>query len=206
LLAISKHEFNPGQLFKIDLQLKDQPKDSHLKLSEGGILIKAERDASPKEYPSFRSLHDPLHIYFNVLMHQLIVASNPTSLIDFAHGSSKYISGLYKIYIKYERPQVLEYHIKFHNRQIVEMLEGLYTGWGHVDANLMSIYLFGHPKSQPPRHTGQQLASALKDTLKQFCYGISYGKCPSPCKAGRIHKCHKCSLPDHGASSCPKSE
>jgi len=69
LLAITKHEFNPGQLFKIDPQLKDKPRDSHLQLSDTGVLIKAERDASPKEYPSFQSLHDLLHIYFNILMH-----------------------------------------------------------------------------------------------------------------------------------------
>jgi len=39
--------------------MKDRPKDAHLQLSDMGILIKAERDSSPKEYPSFRSLHDP---------------------------------------------------------------------------------------------------------------------------------------------------
>jgi len=93
LLEIAKHELNPGQLFKIDLQLKDQPKDSQsIQLSEAGILIKAEEGHLPqKEYLSFRSLHDSLHIYFNVLMHQLIASGNQASLIDFAHSSSKYI-------------------------------------------------------------------------------------------------------------------
>ena len=51
LLAIVKHEFDPGQMFKIDPQMRDKPRDSHLKLSEAGVLIKAKRDASPKEYP-----------------------------------------------------------------------------------------------------------------------------------------------------------
>jgi len=32
LLEIAKHEFDPGQLFKINPQMKDQPKDSHLQL------------------------------------------------------------------------------------------------------------------------------------------------------------------------------
>src|SRR5882672_3717395 len=59
LLAITKHELDPGQLFKIDPQMKDRPKDAQLQLSDAGVLIKAERDGSPKEYPSFRSLHDP---------------------------------------------------------------------------------------------------------------------------------------------------
>jgi len=206
LLAIAKHKFDPGQLFKIDPQMKDQPKDSHLQLSEASILIKAERDASPKEYPSFRSLHDPLHIYFNVLMHQLITSRNHSSLIDFTHSSSKYISGLYNLYLKYEWPQVLEYHFKFHNRHIVEMQEGSYSSWGHVDADLMSLHLFGHPKSQAPKLSSQQPGPSAKDTSKQYCYAFSYGKCPSPCKARRIHRCRKCSSPDHRVSSCTKNE
>ena len=48
LLVITKHELDPGQLFKVNPQLKDQPKDAHLQLSDMGIIIKAERDASPK--------------------------------------------------------------------------------------------------------------------------------------------------------------
>ena len=46
LLAITKHEMDPGQLFKVDPQLKDRPKDAHLQLSDMGIIIKAKRDAS----------------------------------------------------------------------------------------------------------------------------------------------------------------
>jgi len=80
LLAIAKHEFNTGQLFKVDPQLKGKPWDSHFQLSEAGVLIKAEMDASPKEYPSFQSLHNPLHIYFNVLIHQLIASGNQKDL------------------------------------------------------------------------------------------------------------------------------
>src|SRR5882724_8576135 len=68
----------------------------------------------PQVYPSSRSLHDPLHIYFNILMNQLIVSGSQASLIHFAHSSSKYISGLYKLYLKYEWPQVLEYNFRFH--------------------------------------------------------------------------------------------
>jgi len=48
LLVITKHELDPGQLFKANPQLKDQPKDAHLQLSDMGIIIKSERDASPK--------------------------------------------------------------------------------------------------------------------------------------------------------------
>jgi len=206
LLAIVKHEFDPGQIFKIDPQMRDKPRDGHLQLSEAGVLIKAERDASPKEYPSFRSLHDPLHIYFNILMHQLIALGNHQALLDFAHGSSKYMSGLYKLYIEYEWPQVLEYHFRFHNRRIVEMQEGSYGGWEHVDADLMSLHLFGHPKSRPAKPSNQAAWPTPKDVSKQYCHAFTAGKCPSPCKSGRIHKCCKCGSADHSASSCSKSD
>jgi len=206
LLAITKHELDPGQLFKIDPQMKDRPKDAQLQLSDAGVLIKAERDGSPKEYPSFRSLHNPLHIYFNIIMHQLIVSGSQANLIEFTHGSSKYVSGLYKLYLEYEWPQVLEYHFKFHNRRVVEMQEGIYAGWGHVDGDLMALHLFGHPKSRPAKSGPSQPWSGTKDVSKQFCHAFTYGKCPSPCKSGRLHKCRKCSSPDHGASNCPKTD
>src|SRR5467141_936153 len=204
LLAIAKNKFDPGQLFKINPQMKDWHKDSHLQLSEAGILIKAERDTSPKEYASFRSLHDPLHIYFNILMHQLITLGNHQALLDFAHGSSKYMSGLYKLQIEYEWPQVLEYHFMFHNHCIVEMQEGSYGGWEHVDADLMSLHLFGHPKARPAKPSSQPAWPIPKDVSKQFCHAFTTGKCTSPCKSGRIHKCRKCGSTDHSASSCSK--
>jgi len=204
LLAIIKHELDPGHLFKIDPQMKDRPKDMQLQLSDAGILVKAERDGSPKEYPSFRSLHNPLHIYFNVIMHQLIASGSQVNLINFAHGSSKYMSGLYKLYLEYKWLQVLEYHFKFHNRCIVEMQEGIYAGWGHMDGDLISLYLFGNPKSRPVKPSSSQPWSGPKDVSKQFCHAFMYRKCPSPCKSGRIHKCRKCSSLDHRASACSK--
>jgi len=180
LLAISKHEFNPGQLFKINPQLKDRPKDAQLQLLDGGILIKAKRDAAPKEYPSFQSLHDPLHIYFNILMHQLITLGDQHTLMQFIHGSSKYMSGMYKLYLEYEWPQVFEYHFKFHNHRIIEMQEGHYGGWEHVASNPMSLHLFSHPKVHPSKQLVAPAWSAPKDVSKQFCHAFTYGKCPSP--------------------------
>jgi len=81
LLAITKHELDPVHLFKVDPQMKDRLKDAQLQLSDTGVLVKAERDGSPKEYPLFRSLHDPLHIYFNIIMHQLITSGHQANLI-----------------------------------------------------------------------------------------------------------------------------
>ena len=173
----------------IDPQMKDKPRDAKLQLSDAGILIKAESDMSPKEYPSFHSLHDPLHIYFNIIMHQLIASGNQIALLQFTHGLSKYMSGLYKLYLKFELPQVLEYHFRFHNRRIIEMQEGSYGGWEHVDTDLMSLHLFSHPKACHLKQNAQPAWSSTKDMLKQYCHVFMASKCPSLCKLGRIHKC-----------------
>jgi len=151
LLAITQHEFDLMQLSKIDPQLKDRPKDSSLQLSDAGVLIKAKQDSSPKEYPSFHSLHNPLHIYFTIITYQLIMSGNLPALIQFVHGLNKYISSLYKFYLDYEWLQVLECHFKFHNHHIIEMHEGTYRGWEHIDGDLMSLHLFGNPKTHPAK-------------------------------------------------------
>jgi len=155
LLAITKHEFNPGQLFKINPQLKDWPKDTHLQLSEAGILIKAERDMSPKEYPSSGPYTTP---------------STPTSTFSCTSSSHWHPASPHAIHPQlvqalpqYEWPQVLEYHFKFHNHCIVEMQEGVYCSWEHVDANLMSLHLFSHPKARPAKQNTQPAWSGLKD-------------------------------------------
>jgi len=206
LLAITKHEFDPGQIFKIDPQLRDKPRDRHLQLSETGVLNKGEKDTSPKEYPSFQSLHDPLHIYFNILMHQLIASRNHQVMLEFTHGSSKYMLGLLKLYIKYEWPQVLEYHFRFHNCQMVEMQEGSYGGWEHMDIDLMSLHLFCQPRNRLSKQSSQLAWLNTKDRSKQYCHMFTYSKFPSLCKLGRIHKCRKCGSPYHSMSSCSKAD
>src|SRR5882724_11813803 len=178
----------------------------HSLWSGGATALAIAGDTSPKEYPSFRSIHDPLHIYFNILMHQLITLGSPAPLTLFAHSSTKYMSGLYKLYLKYEWPQVLEYHFKFHNCHIVEMQDGIYNGWAHMDVDLMAMFLFSHPKAQQIKPASQQSGSGTKDISKQVCHAFTYDKCASPCKTGRTHKCRKCNLMDHGAVSCTKAD
>ena len=69
----------------------------HSLWSGGATALAIAGDTSPKEYPSFRSLHDPLQIYFNILMHQLITLGNLPVLMQIANSSSKYMAGLYKL-------------------------------------------------------------------------------------------------------------
>jgi len=77
-------------------------------------------------------------------------------LIQITHCSCKYISRLYKLYLKYEWPQVLEYHFKFHNCHMVEMQEGIYVGWEHVDTDLMSVHLLATPSHGLPSQVHSQ--------------------------------------------------
>ena len=91
--------------------------------------------------------------------------------MEFAHSSSKYMSGIYKLYLKYEWPQVLEYH---YNHLMVEMQDGNYRGWGHVDADPMSLYLFGHPKARQVKQVAQSSWTGSKDVSKQFCHAFTY--------------------------------
>jgi len=72
--------------FKINPQLKDRPRITTCSY-RGWHSIKAERDASPRNthHSGIQGpCHDPLHIYFNVLMNQLIASGNQASLINFA--------------------------------------------------------------------------------------------------------------------------
>ena len=154
----------------------------------------------------FQSLHDPLHIYFAVIMHELIMSSNTPALIDFIHGSSKYLSSLYKLYLDCEWLQVLEYHFKFHNCHIVKMQEGQYGGWEQVDSNLMSIHLYRHLKTYQSKPNASSNWTSNKDVLKQVCNTFQYSKCTVPCKTGRIHKCQKCNSLDHGLPVCTKAD
>src|SRR5882672_1759312 len=99
-------------------------------------------------------------------MHQLITLGNLPILTQFTHSLSKYMAGLYKLYLEYEWPQVLKYHFKSHNHHIVEMQEGVYSGWEHMDADIMSLHLFGHPKVVPAKQNTQPAWSGSKDLSK----------------------------------------
>jgi len=97
------------------------------------------------------------------------MSSNTSALIDFTQGSSKYMSALYKLYLDYKWPQVLEYHFRFHNHRMVEMQEGHYGGWEHVDGGLMSIHLYGHPRTRPAKANTASAWTSTKDVSKQIC-------------------------------------
>ncbi|KAF8491125.1 hypothetical protein JB92DRAFT_2589436, partial [Gautieria morchelliformis] len=140
-LAIAKHEFHPSQLYKLDATVKERPKPKAFEISDDGEFLQHERDASPKDYPSFRALYDPLIVYFEILQYFIIASGNVPASQQVVLGCSEYLRILYQIYMHYEWSAVLQYHFMFHHRRLAEMREGNYAGWRIMDAEIASLHL-----------------------------------------------------------------
>ena len=196
-LAIAKHEFRPGHLYKLDATVKERPKPKTFEISDDGEFTQRDRDASPKDYPSFRTLYDPLVIYFEILEYFIISSGNIPAIQQVVLGCSEYLRLLYQVYSRYEWSAVLQYHFMFHNRRLAEMREGDYSGWHIMDSELASLYLYGNPK--PSSKTSGSSSSA---NAKQTCFAFQIGKCSAPCPQGRQHKCKNCGNANHGRSAC----
>jgi hypothetical protein len=200
-LAIAKHEFRPGHLYKLDATVKEKPAAKSFEISDDGAFTQRERDASPKDYPSFRALFDPLVVYFEILQYFIISSGNVAASLQVNLGCSEYLRILYQIYSRYEWSAVLQYHFMFHNRRLAEMRDGDYSSWRIMDSELASLYLYSSPKSNSNKSTAYSNSSASSNA-KQICFTFQTGKCASPCAHGRIHKCKVCNSPDHGRSAC----
>ena len=108
-LAITKHEFCPGHLYKLDAIVKEKPTAKTFEISDDGAFTQHERDASPKDYPSFHTLFDPLVIYFEILQFFIISSGNVAAIHQVNLGCSEYLRILYQIYSRYEWSTVLQY-------------------------------------------------------------------------------------------------
>ena|SRR5882724_4578616 len=69
------------------------------------------------------------------------------------------------------RAEVIQY-------SVIEMQEGLYAGWGHVDGNLMSLHLFGHPKSRTVKSSPSQPWWGTKDVSNSSATQSPMGNAP----------------------------
>ncbi|KAF8482191.1 hypothetical protein JB92DRAFT_2764815 [Gautieria morchelliformis] len=125
-LAIARHEFRPGHLYKLDTAMKEKPKPKPFAISDEGEFTQQERAASPKDYPSFCALYDPLVTYFELLQFFVISSGNLPAIHQVTYGCSEYLRILYQIYMRYEWSLVLQYHFMFHNCCLAEMCEGDY--------------------------------------------------------------------------------
>ncbi|KAF8484242.1 hypothetical protein JB92DRAFT_2762345, partial [Gautieria morchelliformis] len=145
-LVIAKHEFRPSHLYKLDATVKECPKPKAFEISDDGEFLQHERDASPKDYPSFRTLYDPLVVYLEILQYFIIASGNVPASQQVVLGCLEYLCILYQIYMRYEWSAVLQYHFMFHHCCLAEMREGDYAGWHIMDAKLASLHLYGNPK------------------------------------------------------------
>jgi len=62
------------------------------------------------------------------------------------------------------------------------MQEGFYGGWEHIDSDLMSHHLFGHPKAQLAKQAQQPVWSTPKDMLKTILPCFQVQQMPYPCQ------------------------
>jgi hypothetical protein len=159
-LAIAKHEFRPGHLYKLDATVKEKPKAKTFEISDDGEFTQRDRDASPKDYPSFRALYDPLVVYFEILQYFIASSGNIPAIQQVILGCSEYLRILYQIYSRYEWPAVLQYHFMFHNCRLAEMRDGDYSGWRIMDSELASLHLYGNPKSASSKSTSYSNSSS----------------------------------------------
>ena len=215
-LAIAKHEFRPGHLYKLDAIVKGKPTAKAFEISDDGAFTQRERDASPKDYPSFCTLFDPLVIYFEILQFFIISSGNVAAIHQVNLGCSEYLCILYQIYSHYEWSVVLQYHFMFHNHHLAEMCNGDYSGWQVMDSELASLYLYGNPKANPP-HTQihrpplMQNKSALHSKVPsalhpapmaasinaKFAAALTMGARPAPTNQSQLHR-----TPAGRAGSC----
>ncbi|KAF8578722.1 hypothetical protein K439DRAFT_1307894, partial [Ramaria rubella] len=146
-LAIARHEFRPGHLYTLDATIKEKPKPRSFEITDDGEFTQRDRDASPKDYPSFRSLFDPLVVYFEILQFFIISSGNIPAIQQVVLGCFEYSRLLYQIYSRYEWPAVLQYHFMFHHRCLAEMRDGDYSGWRAMDMELASLHLYGYTRA-----------------------------------------------------------
>ncbi|KAF8592101.1 hypothetical protein K439DRAFT_1325900, partial [Ramaria rubella] len=179
LLAIGRHTFRPGHIFKLDTRIREKVSTVTLDF-ENGCLVQRDKDPSPKDYPNWGSLYYPLLCYFSILQ------------------------SLYTMYMEYEWTAVLNYHFATHAKHLAEMTYGDYSRWGEIDGNLLNCHLIGHPRARlyKDKPSAPKVAS---DISKQTCNDFNYRQC-TRLKCACMHKCRTCDSTEHGHSSCPSKK
>lgn len=209
LLDIARHDFEPLDLFKLDSRFRDRSDKSHLDVESGSVLVRA-RTGSLKDYPSLQSLLTPLNVYFDILLSFAASAGDAAVTRMMGHGALAYSNLLLDLNQKYDWAAVVQYHMDFHMDRVQEMSRGDYSGWAHLDTQLISQHLVSRVRL-PPSTGGAPASSRPRGVAKdkvassaQICFSFNGGTCTaSPCPSGRIHKCRRCDAMDHGDVACP---
>ncbi|KZP26181.1 hypothetical protein FIBSPDRAFT_698600, partial [Athelia psychrophila] len=141
ITSIIQHDFRATELFKLDSRYRDKS-DRQVLAFNGTALEVSNRDSVAKEYKTHNSVSVPLMTYFSVL----IAAVPAADAAAVGRYFLWYTAHLLKNSVDYEWPAVLSYHTEFFNRRRREMSSSDYTGWNHLDHDLLGEHLLGHRK------------------------------------------------------------
>lgn len=196
ILDITKHKFKPLDLFKLDPTQHDKNMDLKLVFDNGTISAK-EHSGSPRDYPHFSSLVEPLTIYFDILSAYAASSGNVAATYAIVKGGFHYIRHLSTLRRSYHWHAVLQYHKAFFMLRCRDMLKGDYTGWARSDVQLMNCHLYHQVRSSTVTSSepSREASSSTSQTpvSSQICHTFNTGACPtSPCPNGLIHKCQNC--------------
>lgn len=114
LLDISRHDFEPSDLYKLDSKYRDKASRSVLDFNGRTFSL---RDPSAKEYPSFHALFAPLMTYFNILAAFAATSGNSAAVYQASSGGSLYMTQLEQFTDDYQWSAVLAYHMEFHHKR-----------------------------------------------------------------------------------------
>lgn len=195
--SVIRHELKPADLWKLDPRLKDKAPRGHKFSMDDGRISVTEQTATVKDYPTFHSLSRPLTIYFQVL----ILAKPNIPMI--AYHLLEYLQTLSGYATQFQWHAVMDYHHAFHMERRRDMVNDEYAGWSVPNGNLAAVHMWRFPLAVTPSASGlpgsgKRATSSSSDVCRMF----NDGKCTSPCKHGRTHKCSKCGSTAHGAHAC----
>ncbi|KAG9040850.1 hypothetical protein FS837_013009, partial [Tulasnella sp. UAMH 9824] len=138
LAAVIGHTLPASDLYKLDARYRDKPDRSTLELDGTSLRITAETSA--RDYPFFSYVHQPLVVYFTILIYHV------PDCKYFAAAAMLYIGQLNE---EYEWAAVLRSHLSFFQRRRREMQRGDYTRCGLRDSDLFDEHLVGHRRQRP---------------------------------------------------------
>jgi len=149
LLAITNHEFDLGQLFKIDPSWRTSP---------GMATCSCQRQAF---WSRLSGMHPPRNTHLSIPCttppHLFQHLATPIDHLWEPTSPHWLCTQLQQIDVRPLQtvPQirvapVAGIPLQIHNRHIIKMQEGKYSGWEHVDANLMSLHQSATPKPCQP--------------------------------------------------------
>ncbi|KAF9268679.1 hypothetical protein L218DRAFT_954128 [Marasmius fiardii PR-910] len=206
LLEVTRHELRPMDLWKLDSKLRDKADD------EGNLTSFNSRASTTKDYPSLTSIIHPLNLYFRILLYFASSGGQVDIVTVLSMGMMEYIGHLHTLNQRYEWSAVLRYHMDYHVLRRHEMMNGIYSGWGRPNPDLMVEHLQGHEVRTAVKRPDSSSSDSKTKTKRvpieqQYCFAWNEGNCTnSSCK--RIHQCSvaNCHSKEHMEKNCPKKK